>query len=184
MPTGIASASIEPISSAISIEAVFWPSSRNGLTEFTSAIGWRCTSSRTSVSASSKLPRSATTRAPCISAWASLPVAILPSGTITAPFSPPRAAYAAALAAVLPVDAQITASAPSRTAAETAQVIPRSLNEPVGFAPSSLSQTSQPARSETRSASTSGVEPSESETTGSPSSNGSRSRQRSIRPVT
>src|ERR1044071_5403805 len=56
LPTGIASASIGPSSSAISIEAVFWPSSRYGLTEFTSAIGCRWTSSRTSVSASSKLP--------------------------------------------------------------------------------------------------------------------------------
>ena len=62
---------------------------------------------------------------------------------------------------MLPVDAQITACAPSRTAADTAQVIPRSLNEPVGFAPSSFSHTSQPARSDTRSASTSGVEPSD-----------------------
>ena len=51
---------------------------------------------------------------------------------------------------MLPVEAQITASAPSRTAADTAHVIPRSLNEPVGFAPSSLSHTSQPARSDTR----------------------------------
>ena len=42
-------------------------------------------------------------------------------GTITAPRSPARAAYAAAEAAVLPVDAQITVSAPSRTAADTAQ---------------------------------------------------------------
>ena len=111
-------------------------------------------------------------------------MAILPSGTITAPVSPARAAYAAALAAVLPVEAQITASAPSRSAAETAHVMPRSLNEPVGLAPSSLSHTSQPARSDTRSASTSGVEPSDSETTGSPGSNGSRSRQRSISPGT
>ena len=54
----------------------------------------------------------------------------------------------------------MTACAPSRTAADTAQVMPRSLNEPVGFAPSSLSHTSAPTRSETRSASTSGVEPS------------------------
>ena len=77
---------------------------------------------------------------------------------------------------MLPVEAQITASAPSRTASDTAQVIPRSLNEPVGFAPSSLSHTSTPARSEIRSASTSGVEPSSSETTGSSGANGSRSR--------
>ena len=44
------------------------------------------------LSASSKLPWSAITRAPCISAWASLPIAILPSGTITAPRIPARAA--------------------------------------------------------------------------------------------
>ena len=77
---------------------------------------------------------------------------------------------------MLPVEAQITASAPSRTAAETAQVIPRSLNEPVGFAPSIFSHTSAPTRSDSRAAGTSGVEPSSSETTGSPGSNGSRSR--------
>ncbi len=91
-PETIASASIGPSSSAISSAAVFWPSSRNGFTEFTRAIGWRSTSDRTSASASSKLPRSATTRAPCMSAWASLPVAMRPSGTITAPVSPARAA--------------------------------------------------------------------------------------------
>ena len=44
------------------------------------------------LSASSKLPCRAMTRAPCISAWASLPIAILPSGTITAPRRPARAA--------------------------------------------------------------------------------------------
>ena len=79
-------------------------------------------------------------------------------------------------AAVLPVEAQITASAPSRTAADTAQVMPRSLNEPVGLAPSSFSHTSAPTFSLRRRACTSGVEPSLSETTGSPSANGSRSR--------
>ena len=122
------------------------------------------------------MPRSAITQAPCISAWASLPIAILPSGTMTAPVSPARAAYAAALAAVLPVDAQITASAPSRTAAETAHVIPRSLNDPVRLSPSYFSHTSAPTRSETRSARISGVEPSSSETTGSSGANGGRSR--------
>ena len=77
---------------------------------------------------------------------------------------------------MLPVDAQSTASAPSRTAALTAQVMPRSLNEPVGLAPSIFSQTSAPTRSESTGAGTSGVEPSSSETTGSPAANGSRSR--------
>jgi hypothetical protein len=91
----------------------------------------------------------------------------LPSGTITAPRSPARAAYAAADAAVLPVDAQTTASEPSATAADTATVMPRSLNDPVGFAPSNLSQTSQPTRSDTRGAGISGVSPSPSVTSGS-----------------
>ena len=77
---------------------------------------------------------------------------------------------------MLPVEAQITALAPSRTAADTAHVIPRSLNEPVGLAPSSFSHTSTPARSDSRSASTSGVDPSPSDTTGSPVANGRRSR--------
>ena len=90
------------------------------------------------LSAWSKLPRRAMTRAPCISAWASLPIAILPSGTMTAPRMPARAAYAAALAAVLPVEAQMTASAPEPLARETATVMPRSLKLPVGFAPSSF----------------------------------------------
>ena len=124
----------------------------------------------------SKFPRSAITRAPCTSAWASFPVAIFPSGTITAHRSPPRAAYAAADAAVLPVEAQMIAREPSLTAADTAQVIPRSLNEPVGLAPSSFSHTSAPTRSDSRGARTSGVDPSSSDTTGSPGSNGSRSR--------
>ena len=92
LPTGTQTASTSPSSSRISNAAVFWPSMRNSLTELTRAIGWRSTSSRTSASAWSKLPCSATTRAPCMSAWASLPVAILPSGTITAPRSPARAA--------------------------------------------------------------------------------------------
>jgi hypothetical protein len=77
---------------------------------------------------------------------------------------------------VLPVDAQTSASAPSRTAALTAHVMPRSLNEPVGLAPSIFSHTSVPARSDNRSASTSGVSPSPSVTTGSSGANGRRSR--------
>ena len=104
----------------------------------TSSTGWLLASSRTISSAWSKLPRRAITRAPCISAWASLPIAIFPSGTITAPRRPARAAYAAALAAVFPVEAQMIASAPDPFARDTATVIPRSLKLPVGFAPSSL----------------------------------------------
>src|SRR6185312_3229179 len=108
--------------------------------------------------------------------WASLPVAILPSGTITAQRRPARAAYAAALAAVFPVDAHTIASDPSRTAADTAQVMPRSWKEPVGFSPSSLHHTSAPTRSDNRGARISGVLPSPSETTGSPAAKGRRSR--------
>ena len=45
---------------------------------------------------------------------------------------------AAALALVLPVDAQMTARAPAPTAMLSATVMPRSLNEPVGLPPSTL----------------------------------------------
>ena len=73
-----------------------------------------------------------------MSACASLPSAILPSGITTPHVSPARAAYAAALADVFPVDAHTTTLAPTSTAFVIAIVIPRSLNEPVGFAPSTL----------------------------------------------
>jgi hypothetical protein len=95
LPTGMQSASSgrsSPSASTISNEAVFCPSRRNWLTLFTSEIGCLSASSRTSWSASSKLPRSTITRAPCINACASLPVAILPSGTSTAQRIPARAA--------------------------------------------------------------------------------------------
>ena len=49
---------------------------------------------------------------------------------------PRRVGGGAAL--VLPVEAQITAFAPSSTALVMAIVMPRSLNEPVGLAPSTL----------------------------------------------
>lgn len=61
---------------------------------------------------------------------------------------PARTAYAAAEAEVLPVEAQMTACAPSSLARVIAMVIPRSLKEPVGLAPSTLRCTSQPVRSE------------------------------------
>ena len=108
----------------------------------TTVTGARVGSSRTILRASSKLPRTCRTRAPCTSAWANLPSAMCPSGMSTAHVSPARAAYAAADAEVFPVDAQTTALAPSSTALEIAMVIPRSLKEPVGLAPSTFSQTS------------------------------------------
>src|SRR5215217_1446221 len=80
------------------------------------------------------------------------------------------------LPAVLPVEAQMIASAPAPLARETATVMPRSLKLPVGFAPSNLRYTSAPTRSVRRGEWISGVEPSLSVTTGSPSSRGSRSR--------
>ena len=57
---------------------------------------------------------------------------------------PARAAYAAAEAEVFPVDAQMRILVPRSTAFDTATVIPRSLNEPVGLTPSFLTKTSQP----------------------------------------
>ena len=51
---------------------------------------------------------------------------------------PGAAPYAAAEAAVLPVDAQMIARDPSSIALATATTMPRSLNEPVGFMPSTL----------------------------------------------
>ena len=51
---------------------------------------------------------------------------------------PALAAYAAADAEVLPVEAQMRAATPRSNAFETATVMPRSLNEQVGFNPSYL----------------------------------------------
>ena len=62
--------------------------------------------------------------------------------------SEPLAAYAAALALVLPVLAQMTARLPASTALLIAIVMPRSLNDPVGLAPSTLSHTCAPTRSD------------------------------------
>ena len=95
-------------------------------------------SARTTRSASSKLPSTATTRAPATSAWSSLPSAISPAGRTTTTSSPAAAPYAAADADVLPVEAQMIARAPSSSAFATATTMPRSLNEPVGFWPSTL----------------------------------------------
>ena len=76
--------------------------------------------------------------APCITAWASLPIAILPCGISTAHVIFAFAAYAAAEAEVLPVEAHSTACWPRARASVIAIVMPRSLNDPVGFRPSTL----------------------------------------------
>src|SRR5438132_9499346 len=100
----------------------------------------------------------------------------------TAHVSPARAAYAAADAEVLPVDAHTTALAPSSTAFEIATVMPRSLNEPVGLAPSYFSQTDAPTRSERRGAGSSGVPPSSRVTTGVSALTGRSARYSSTTP--
>ena len=83
---------------------------------------------------------------------------------------------------MLPVEAHTTAFAPSSHAFEIASVIPRSLNEPVGFAPSYLSHTSQPVSEDRASLWTSGVPPSPSVITGVASDTGKRSRYSSMTP--
>src|SRR3954452_6473261 len=171
-----------PSASMISNDAVFWPSMRNGLMEFTTDTPSRSPSARTTSSAWSKFPRICTTCAPWINACASLPSAILPSGITTPQVMPARAAYAAALADVFPVDAQTTTFAPSSTALVMAIVMPRSLKEPVGFAPSTLRWTSSPSSSERRGAAINGVLPSSSVITGVASVTGRCSRYASMSP--
>ena len=74
------------------------------------------------------------------------------------------------------MDAQTAAVAPSSSAFDTAIVMPRSLNDPVGFSPSYLRCTSSPVSADSRGAATSGVSPSPSDTTGVAWLTGSRSR--------
>jgi len=87
---------------------------------------------------------------------------------------PARPAYAAAEAAVLPVDAQTTPRAPAETARLTATVMPRSLNDPVGLLPSIFSQTGRASCRLSRSDGTRGVPPSWSVTTRSVAGNRAR----------
>ena len=77
------------------------------------------------------------------------------------------APYAASAPAALPADGAINRVAPSARAIDTAAVMPRALNEPVGFCASSLIQVRSSRR-------TSGVMPSPSET--SPAASGKTSR--------
>src|SRR3972149_9011170 len=100
----------------------------------------------------------------------------LPLGTSTAQVRPALPAYAAALALVLPVEAHTTAFEPSSTALLIASVIPRSLKEAVGFAPSYFSQTSQPVSADSGSERTSGVPPPPRGTTGGVAGAGGRAR--------
>src|SRR5207245_9140019 len=60
------------------------------------------------------------------------------AGTTITAGSPAAAAYAANAPPALPAVGAAKAFAPSRLARVTATVIPRALNDPVGFSPSSL----------------------------------------------
>ena len=111
-----------------------------------------------------------------MTAWASLPAAILPCGMSTAQPMPARVAYAAADADVLPVDAHSTAFWPRAFASVTAMVMPRSLNEPVGLRPSTLRYTSHPVTADRWVAWMSGVPPSYSVTGSQSEPIGRRSR--------
>src|SRR6266487_5134041 len=116
-------------------------------------------------------------------ACSNLPLAIFPAGKITTHEIPARAAYAAAEAEVFPVDAQMSAVVPHSLALDTATVIPRSLNDPVGLSPSFLTKTSQPrpTRALNLGENNSGVFPSPSEITAL--HGGRNSRKRSITPL-
>src|SRR5438874_3592479 len=96
---------------------------------------------------------------------------------------PARAAYAAAEADVFPVEAHISAGAPRSIALDTATVIPRSLNDPVGLTPSFLMKTWQlcPTRALSLGAKISGVFPSPREIMAL--HGGRNSRNRSITPL-
>src|SRR5664279_176512 len=115
-------------------------------------------------------------------ACASFPAAIVPSGTRTAQVRPARAAYAAAEAEVLPVDAQITALAPRAAAWVSATVIPRSLNDPVGLAPSTFRYTCAPTLSDSDGAASSAVPPSSRVITAAPGGMDTRSWYAAINP--
>jgi hypothetical protein len=84
---------------------------------------------------------------------------------------------------VFPVEAQINARAPRSIALETATVIPRSLNDPVGLSPSFLMNTSQPrpTRALNLGENSNGVFPSPKEMTAL--HDGRNSRKRSITPL-
>src|SRR5713226_7457147 len=117
---------------------VFLPSTRYGsLSVETSYQPSRSLCSATYLPQSEINPFSLTTLAP--KAWHSITLAAGVSAGITMTAgSPAAAAYAASAPPALPAVGAARAFAPSCLARETAVVIPRALNEPVGFNPSSL----------------------------------------------
>src|ERR1035437_9262696 len=104
--------------------------------------------------------------APYSNACASLPNEILPYGMKITGCSPAALAYAAMDAEVFPVETQATRVAPSCTACDGPQVIPLSLNDPVGLKPWCLNPSaSRPPYSAARRPGSSGVQPSLNVTT-------------------
>src|SRR5262249_22515175 len=89
------------------------------------------------------------------------------SGIAATPGGPPAAPRPATAPPAVPPPAAPRARAPSAAAIDTATLIPRALNDPVGLRDSSLIQIPSPTGS-------SGVQPSTSET--SPETSGSTSR--------
>src|ERR1700722_15753929 len=157
---------------------------RCGLTELTSAAGYRSDKSRATSSAPSNPASIATARAPYARACAILAAATLPPGNSTTAAMPARAAYAAADAAVLPVDAHSTVRAPASTALATATTMPRSLKDAVGFMPSNLMyNSSTPTHAASRGTLNSGVSPSLSESAGVSGVTGRNAAQRASTPA-
>ena len=154
LPTGTQCRSgARPSASQISNAAVFCPCSRNGFTQFTSVTDSARPGPARARASASKLPSTSSTRAPCTRVCAILPIATLPFGTRTAHVRPAFAAYAAADGAgVAGRGAHDRLRALLERLARWPASCPRSLNEPVGFAPSYFSQTSQPVSADSGSA--------------------------------
>jgi len=154
---------IPPSCSTISTAALDCPSMRSSFPpELTKSDPGSEASASARANASPKVPSTSAIVPPTARTCTSFEEAIAPAGTTIRASIPARAAYAAADAAVLPVDAHTSRVTPRSSARDTASAIPRSLNEPVGFAPSHLSHSSTPNRSESRGAARSGVLPSPS----------------------
>src|SRR4051794_5993104 len=130
--------------------------------EFTNSAPGSDASASACVNASPNVPSISMIVPPTARTCTSFDDAIAPAGTTITASIPARAAYAEDDAAVFPVDAHTSRVTPRSNARDTASAIPRSLNDPVGFAPSHLSHNSTPNRSESRGAARSGVLPSPS----------------------
>ena len=150
LPTGMQSASSgSPSSSRTSNAAVFWPSIRNGLTELTSSIGWLLgeladeLERLVEVAAQRDHARAVHQR---LGELAGRDLALGDDHRAAQPGA--RRVGGGARGGVAGRGADHRLGALAHGAARRRTVIPRSLNEPVGFAPSNFSQTSAPTRSE------------------------------------